>query len=399
MDRLYKIGFSLLRVLFIRLTTAVVMFYIAVYYDVNVLAQAALLILFFNVFEMFIDFGLYETYLRNYIVKIRISHRCYSFLMLLVFSVVLSLALDIPFEEKLIIILACFFVSHNAPKQCYLKYRGLLNQLSVIVFYSNVFLISVFFLMDQFNLERLSVSVSILSQQVMMFYLMRNKIKLPNMISLENVKFVITNCFHSFYFRLVALINSRSIEVYIVMIYGQAFLSTYVAGSRLYNIITMIVYFVVNDVALKELSQRIQSNKNYKRFIFKNSILIVFIISPVFVVVGMFSDEVTDLLFKNKFDHVSNLFFIFCMLGSIQVLYSFLYQVSIITMPGKIAITINNLYFTYIVLYFFVSYLNNVNFLDLIKWFVCLQAIFFLSYSLYFYYYHYYSKSEVGLEL
>lgn len=388
-NKLNKIYYSLFRIVFMRLSTSFLMFFIALQFDEDSLAMAAIVLLAYNLFELLSDNGMYESYVRNYSVVLRVSYL--SLLnFIFVFSSVAVLIFSFYYGYAYITFLPIFyFFSKNIYFLAYLKYRGFLDIITKCYLYSNICMI-VFFLLVQFLLKNhLVLLFSFFVQQFVLYLLLRRKRRrIIISFKLTAITLAVKSAGLSFLFKLSAFVSSRFIEVFIVLWYGAFFLSAYVAGSRVYNIICLVFFTVTNEVFLKDFNQKLggknKFNKNFSGLMLYYSLFF----SPIFFILAHYSDTVVDVFFGEKFHDASAIFRYFSILGAFQVVFVIVYQASVIKVSGKYSLISNGLYFLFVCLLFICLYFlrSSYAFVEMVQIFTMFQISYIFVYTFIFCY-------------
>jgi len=141
--------------------------------------------------------------------------------------------------------------------------------------------------------------------------------------SLANFKGIFSYSVHTFSSKVLDFFSGKIIDLIILTKFGVVGLGIYTVGSKLYLTLLQLLSSSLVDVALSAMS-KISSNKekislNYLKFIYLSSCITF----PLFVSVGLLSDEICALLFAQKWTGVADIAKLLSFLGAVQVVQFF----------------------------------------------------------------------------
>lgn len=112
--------------------------------------------------------------------------------------------------------------------------------------------------------------------------------------------------------------NTRFIELFFATTHGAAALGLYVVGSRIYQSLMQILCSAVLDVAHSTFSRLSQDPANIREAYYKAVGLSAIVAAPVFVVAAAVSDELTLLVFGDKWSAAAAVMKPMLLLGALQ---------------------------------------------------------------------------------
>lgn len=149
--------------------------------------------------------------------------------------------------------------------------------------------------------------------------------------------------------------STRSIEIFIVAIFGPVKLALYIMGSRIYAVAMQLLSAVTIDVMLPSFSKSQDDLKELKKNYHKAFEVTLILISPLFILLSIYSTEIISIIFGDNGTGASQILFSLAILGSILVV-SYL-NATVITALGKpnipLIISIVNAIFTVLLMLFF----------------------------------------------
>jgi len=381
---------SSLRVFLTRLTTAFMMFYVALSFDVESLAIAAIFILFFNLSELVLENGIFETYINKYNRKLRLTFDAMTAHIFYLISAVIIAGVFISEHYFFLWLVPILFLSSiNIPFIQYLKYRQKLFLITKLYFKANLSMLA-FFIFIQLYIQDFNVIIlSLLVQQIVLFFCINknynviiSKAKYFSTLSSFDMQ-AFGSAFTYFYFKFATFINSRFIEIYIIVVFSKTYLSSFVAGSRVYNIICLFLFTIINEVFLKKLKNSLGSFRHDEEMV--NFIRFIgFIICPIFIFIYFKASFLLDFIFKDKFYYSTEILRFFSLFGIFQTLYLFIYQISLLYISKRVSLIYNTFYIITMLMCFSFTYFSNSSFIDLIKIYVFSQCLVISAYSCYF---------------
>lgn len=369
-----------------RLTTAFMMFYVAIKFQVDQLAVASIFILVYNFSELLIENGIFESYVRNYRVKDRLVVRTLSFSLIIFISVLLCISWLVTGRNFFVwIIFPIFILAFNLPCLIYLRYRQKLSLIAKLYFKANSLMLITFFMIVYFLEDYRVVVIAMLVQQVYIMSVLKSyKTNDFNFDFLRDSVIFFSKSFFSFYFKLTTFLSSRFIEIFILMVYGKYYLSSYVAGSRLYNIICLFIFAVVNEVLLKRFKSNLGSvNEDYG---FHKALKVVgFCFCPFFVLFFFYSEYIVENVFESKFEYAVDILRMFCIFGISQLLYIVVHQNSLLYLNAYASKLYNSIYLIVTLVFFLIVYIWGVSFYWVVFSFVVVQVFMSILYMLWFF--------------
>lgn len=124
---------------------------------------------------------------------------------------------------------------------------------------------------------------------------------------------------HILLVKVLDFIANRSLELFIIAVFGPIKLAIYVMGSRIYAVAMQLISAVTVDVMLPSFSKKqtnlIALKKDYK----KSFETTLFIISPLFIILSLCSYYLISLLFGANGDGAGKILSLLSILGSVQV--------------------------------------------------------------------------------
>lgn len=336
--KIQKVFQIFLRIVFTRLTTAFVVFFAAVYFQPEILSRIAVLVILVNISELLVENGTFESLLKKFeISKVRNARVSTFFISLLTSSTVVLLYFFDAVSNFSLLLLICFFLQALVtPTVIYLKYKNHTHLLFKLYRNAGIALLLTFFVVQMFVKNELSVIFAYISYYLVLTFSLKirlNFFKNP----IKDLK-IDSDALSSFIFKLTNFFNSRVIEIIIPFNFGMLDLSSYVAGSRIYNIINLFFYTILNELALKKFI----STKEILYLYFRYA---VFIVVPLSFFVFLFKHNIpyfVDFFYGQKYEHAEDVLSIFCTYLIFQVIAMPFIQLQMIHLSTKESL-INNL--------------------------------------------------------
>lgn len=278
---LAQLFYTGVKTILVRLSSAIILFYLAFYSENEVVAKAAFFVLILNFLDMVLDFGLGDLFIKDekYFDRNLASPIIFNVILGAVLLSLIILMSSIQFD----ILWFCIFLSMPFTAIYFFGTGVLKSNLKIDLIAKSSLYASFSALIVTFiycNLASVTESIvlvyylqlSIFNFLFQMPYLKKiefikfNLAKFEiNLISVPTFKFY-SNIFSIILPKFMSFFSTRTIEFYIVGFFGFLVFSEFVVGSRIYNILYLVFYMVVYDVFLVSFSKLVKDNVNISSY-------------------------------------------------------------------------------------------------------------------------------------
>ncbi|WP_422139899.1 lipopolysaccharide biosynthesis protein [Endozoicomonas sp. ALC020] len=114
--------------------------------------------------------------------------------------------------------------------------------------------------------------------------------------------------------------SNRSVEIYVVTIFGPVSLALYVMGQRLYSLAMQVISAVTVDVYMPKFSLLKSSHEELSSCYYRAVTVTAAIGTPIFIILAILSPEVVNILYSHNGQGSERVAFYLSILGAIQVI-------------------------------------------------------------------------------